>query len=240
MRAAGIPARVVAGYQGGMLNPVDGYMEVRQSDAHAWAEVWIASRGWVRVDPTAAVAPDRVRKSLSSVLPRRAFGGLLTLDAGRNDWLSKLRFNWDAITNRWNQWVLSYSSDRQESLLRSLGFSNPDRRTLFGLLSGIGVLLFAATAWPLMRNRNRLDPVNAVYRSLCEALARRGLRRALHEGPRAYRQRIAADYSPLDDARKAAADRFLLLYEKIQYAPVDKSVRADALSELKRLLSACR
>jgi protein-glutamine gamma-glutamyltransferase len=240
MRAAGIPARVVTGYQGGTLNPVDGYTVVRQSDAHAWAEVWLGARGWVRVDPTAAVAPGRVEQNLSTVLPRTALGGLIKLDIARSPWLSSLRFNWDAITNRWNQWVLSYSLDKQENLLRSLGFSQPDWHTLLALLSMVGSIAFAAVAFPLLRNRQRSDPVNVCYRALCEAMARRGLPRALHEGPRAYRMRLAAVDSPLDAARRSAAERFLHLYESLQYGAIDKTARIAALSELKSLLSACR
>jgi transglutaminase-like putative cysteine protease len=240
MRAAGIPARVVTGYQGGTDNPVDGYMIVRQSDAHAWAEVWFADHGWVRVDPTAAVAPERVLQGTGSVLPRRALGGLITLGTSGTDWLSRLRFNWDAITNRWNQWVLSYSMDRQQSLLRALGFSEPDWRTLMGLLAAVGSVVLGIIAFPLLRNRQRPDPVNACYRALCDAMARRGLPRALHEGPHAYRERLAADGSPLDAQRKAAAMRFLQVYEKLQYGVVDKAGRTAALSELKSLLSTCR
>jgi protein-glutamine gamma-glutamyltransferase len=240
MRAAGIPARVVTGYQGGALNPVDGYMVVRQSDAHAWAEVWLSARGWVRVDPTAAVAPGRVEQNLSTVLPRTALGGLIKLDIAGSPWLSTLRFNWDAITNRWNQWVLSYSLDKQESLLRGLGFSQPDWHTLLALLTVAGSLVFAVIALPLLRNRQRPDPVNVCYRALCEAMARRGLPRAPHEGPRAYRMRLAAIDSPLDANRKSAAERFLHLYESVQYGAVDKTARIAALSELKSLLSTCR
>lgn len=240
MRAAGIPARVVTGYQGGTINPVDGYMIVRQSDAHAWAEVWLGNRGWVRVDPTAAVAPDRVQQNLGTVLPRPALGGLIKLDIGRSSWLSTLRFNWDAITNRWNQWVLNYSPDKQQGLLRSLGFRNPDWSTLMFLLTGVGSLVFALIAIPLLRNRQKPDPVNVCYRALCESMARRGLPRAQHEGPHAYRLRLVAANSPLDARRKSAAERFLQLYEHLQYAAVDKSARIAALSELKRLLSACR
>jgi transglutaminase-like putative cysteine protease len=240
MRAAGIPARVVTGYQGGTINPIDGYLVVRQSDAHAWAEVWLAGRGWVRVDPTAAVAPERVEKSLSSVLPRRALGGLITLDVGRSAWLSSLRFNWDAITNRWNQWVLSYTLDKQQSLLRALGFKDPDWRTLMALLSVAGSIVFAAIAIPLLRNRQKPDPVNVCYRALCDAMARCGLPRAQHEGPHAYRLRLTAADSPLEAARKSAVARFLQLYETLQYGPVDKTARTAALSELKSLLSACR
>ncbi len=240
MRAAGIPARVVTGYQGGELNPVDGFMSVRQSDAHAWAEVWLQDRGWVRIDPTGAVAPWRVEKSLSSGLPRRLLSGLVSFDIENSKWLSHWRMSWDAVTNRWNQWVLNYSSDRQKSLLRSLGFTEPDWRTMTALMFGIGMLVVAAIAVPLVRNRQIRDPVNACYFRLCALLARDGLPRAPHEGPRAYCLRVTAPESPLTPERKAAVKRFLQLYESIQYDVAGQDTPAKAASKLKSLLVQCR
>ena len=108
MRALGVPARVVTGYQGGELNPVDGFVTVRQSDAHAWSEVWLKGRGWSRVDPTAVVAPARVDPAVEAAR---------TAELARNpvfgnaDWLRAWRFNWEAVQNSWHQWVLSYSQE---------------------------------------------------------------------------------------------------------------------------------
>ncbi|HJW54286.1 MAG TPA: DUF3488 and transglutaminase-like domain-containing protein [Burkholderiaceae bacterium] len=240
MRASGIPARVVTGYQGGEINPVDGYLTVRQSDAHAWAEVWLEKRGWVRLDPTAAVAPDRIEKSLSEVLPRRLFGGLVQLDAGRSPWLSVLRVNWDAMTNRWNQSVLNYSPEKQRELLQLLGFKEPDWRILTGLMLATGSLVMAAIAAILIRNRQTSDPVAAVYATLCKNMARKGVPRALHEGPRAYCARLTAIDSPLAPQTRDAVERFLQLYEAVQYDVADGSSSPDALSQLKSLLTACR
>ncbi|HYN54442.1 MAG TPA: DUF3488 and transglutaminase-like domain-containing protein, partial [Methylotenera sp.] len=106
MRAAGIPARIVTGYQGGELNPNGNYLIVRQSDAHAWAEVWLEGRGWVRVDPTSAVSPDRIESGIGSALPDSDLLPILS----RQDYpiLKKLYLNWDAVNNGWNQWVLGY------------------------------------------------------------------------------------------------------------------------------------
>jgi protein-glutamine gamma-glutamyltransferase len=240
MRAAGIPARVVTGYQGGEMNPVDGFMSVRQSDAHAWAEVWLAGRGWVRVDPTAAVAPWRVERNLSSGLPRPIFGGLVPLNIGRGSWLTAWRMNWDAVSNRWNQFVLNYSTDRQKDLLRSLGFADPDWRLLIVLMFVLGSLVLAAIAIPLVRNRPRRDPLAACYQRLCNALARHGLPRAAHEGPRAYRLRVTAAASPLAVERKVAASRFLHLYETLRYGAADQTLPHATLAELKSLISKCR
>src|SRR5690606_32454560 len=107
MRAAGIPARVVTGYQGGEVNPVGDYMIVRQSEAHAWAEAWIEGRGWVRIDPTAAVSPLRVESGIAAAVP--STDGLPLALRSNSEWLRQLRFTWDSFANDWNQWVLGYN-----------------------------------------------------------------------------------------------------------------------------------
>ena len=157
MRAAGVPARVVTGYQGGELNALDGFFVVRQSDAHAWAEVWMNGRGWVRVDPTAAVAPGRVgtlqrlqaqRGAIASAMLGRFSPGLVL----------RLRATWDAVNNSWNQWVLNYSQERQFDLLRAIGFSSPAWEDLSYLLIGIVVAAsLAGAAWTRLE-RQRSDP----------------------------------------------------------------------------------
>lgn len=251
MRAAGIPARVVTGYQGGEINAVDGFMTVRQSDAHAWAEVWLTGRGWIRIDPTAAVAPNRVQRNLGDVIPPRMLGGWVTLDGDRAAWvgaLQKMRQRWDAVNNTWNQWVLDYSPARQKSLMESLGFSNPDWRSLTALMFGLGMLVMLAIVFPLVRNRVKIDPVDALYHALCKQLARQGYQRAAHEGPQSYRQRLMASGSHLAPEKKAAAARFLEIYETIRYgagqpagtATSSASPHASLTNQLKSLLAACR
>ncbi|TFW09730.1 DUF3488 domain-containing protein [Oxalobacteraceae bacterium OM1] len=241
MRAASIPARVVTGYQGGEVNAADGYLEVRQSDAHAWAEVWLAPNGWVRVDPTAAVAPDRVEKNLGSVVPRRLLGGLFTIDAGDQSWLARLRGwrqQWDALNNAWNQWVLSYTPERQRDFIKSLGFEHVDWPQMTALLLGAGSLVSLAVLWPLLRNTQRIDPAARLYRQLCRRLERCGITRAAHEGPRAFAERVMASAN-LPSAQKQAAASFLRLYETLRYGP-SAQVPQGALSQLKTYLHACR
>lgn len=183
MRAGGIPTRVVTGYQGGELNPLNNRMTIRQSDAHAWTEVWLAEAGWIRVDPTAAVAPDRIERSLADALPDSdlvpgRFMRSLPL-------LVKLQQRWDALDSAWNEWVLAYGPDRQIALLRSLGVDNPDWRSLAAAL-GVSViaLLAGIAAWTAWRYRPpRRDQVQRLYRRYLERLARRGVKRAPWEGP---------------------------------------------------------
>jgi transglutaminase-like putative cysteine protease len=247
MRALDIPARVVTGYQGGEPNGVDGFMTIRQSDAHAWAEVWLDKRGWVRIDPTAAVAPDRIERNFTSTAPTRFLGGLVTIDVGQNSWLERLRGlrqNWDAFNNAWNQWVLDYTPDRQRSLMDSLGLKNADWLTLASLMFGLGAIVMLAIGVPLTRNRPKVDPVDALYQALCRQMAAHGLMRSIHEGPRDYGARLAAADSTLPLRRKAAIARFLEYYETLRYsAPTtgtpDKPPAA-ALSRLKSLLAQCR
>nr|WP_232429514.1 DUF3488 and transglutaminase-like domain-containing protein [Noviherbaspirillum autotrophicum] len=242
MRASGIPARVVTGYQGGEINPADGFLTVRQSDAHAWAEVWLDRRGWVRVDPTAAVSPGRVEQNLASVIPRRAFGGLITLDGSRSAWiaqLQRLRQNWEAVTNAWNQWVLNYTPEKQRNFFRALGFDKVDWRTMAIVMLAVGAAVMASILLPLLAGRPKRDPIDAIYQSLCRRMANLGFPRAPHEGPRAYGARLTAPDAPLPAATKAAIGRFLALYETVRYGAPEKAP-LSYLSQLKTLLAECR
>jgi transglutaminase-like putative cysteine protease len=238
MRAAGVPARVVVGYQGGESNPVDGYLTVRQSDAHAWAEVWIAGRGWLRVDPTAQVAPERVQRGLAHAVPPRPPFGIGALSTfgnfgmGRDSWLGKLRFQWSAMNNGWNQWVLNYSPTRQQNFLEGLS----DAFWHWGTAAAAGAVALLLLLAHRLRSRRQEDPVDALYSALCLQLARRGLPRAADEGPNAYAQRLAA--SPLPAAQQAAAARFLQLVSACKYGKGDPP--QDAVATLKRLLNELR
>ena len=242
MRALGIPSRVVTGYQGGEMNPADGFMAVRQSDAHAWAEVWLEKRGWVRVDPTAAVAPNRIERNLSSAIPRPLLGGLITLDGERSMWVAqwfRLRQQWDAINNAWNQWVLNYTPETQRNFFKWLGFDEIDWRTMISLMVVLAIAAVLLPILPLMLNQRKRDPVEALYQSLCRRLARQGFPRAAHEGPRAYAARLTATDSQLPPARKAALARFLECYETLRYGAPNQAP-SSAISRLKSLLAECR
>ncbi len=239
MRELGIPARVVTGYQGGAVNPVDGYLEVRQSDAHAWAEVWLEKRGWVRVDPTAAVAPERVERKVGLRAPRGLLGGLIGLTPSQGAWLPILRLNLDAIANSWNQWVLGYSPTRQKNLISSLGFGDVDWTMLTALMFGCGSAVMALTMMPLVLRRTPMAPIDRIYWRFCQRIARHGVVRAIDEGPRALRDRVVRD-SSLAPAKKIAAIRFLERYEALQYGTVISPAGNSALTQLKALLAACR
>jgi len=241
MRAAGIPARVVTGYQGGEVNPIDGYMTVRQSDAHAWAEVWLRGRGWVRVDPTAAVAPERVHRNLASAVELPApFGidalrGFSLFNPGEDSLLGRLRNAMGAVNNGWNQWVLNYTPERQRGVLQNLQSSLADWRVV-GPLSLLLLLLLVAR---FFHRRRAIDPVEAVYSELCKRLAQLGLARAADEGPTAYAARIAATQGLAPTARESAAE-FLRRYSAWRYAPPQPESSARLAATLKSLLKQLR
>ncbi|AVR95918.1 transglutaminase TgpA family protein [Pseudoduganella armeniaca] len=233
MRAAGVPARVVTGYQGGEFNPVDGYVTVRQSDAHAWAEVWIAGQGWRRVDPTAAVAPERINASLARALPAQApFGltGLLALQNDKDSWLSRLRFRLHAMNNAWNQWVLDYNPERQQNFLAELWDKIGTWRT------PAAAFLLAALVWGGRRWRQAraADPVQAAYARLCRQLAGAGIVPAPGEGPHSLALRVRA--LPLPEERKAAYAEFLELYSALRYRALDDDERNRSAARLASLL----
>jgi transglutaminase-like putative cysteine protease len=213
LRAAGVPARIVTGYQGGDLNPIDGYMVVRQSDAHAWTEVWLAGNGWMRVDPTAAAVPVRVESGITAAAPR---GASLTLLTGANiGWLRAMRYNWDALANQWNQRVLGYNPDRQREMLSWLGVPQPDWQTMAMMLFwGVAGVLLATALW-LVRGIRRDDPVQRAWLRFCDKLRRAGLARASTEGPLDYASRVTGRLPSRAGTVRAIAE----LYVDLRYGP---------------------
>ncbi|MCE3263791.1 MAG: transglutaminase [Pseudoduganella sp.] len=238
MRAAGLPARVVTGYQGGERNPVDGYYTVRQSDAHAWTEVWLGRhRGWVRIDPTAAVAPERIRSNLAQTLPEAApFGlqGLAELAGKQNSWLAQMRFGISAVNNAWNQWILDYNPNRQQHFLKELAAAFDDWRlpAALALLGALVVLLRRA------RGERGRDPLDAAYHAFCRLLARHGLEKAPDEGPLSLSQRVRQ--LPLPPEKMAAMTGFLQLYGALKYGAPQAPGTDNRLARLNRLLKQSR
>ncbi|WP_153108949.1 transglutaminase TgpA family protein [Propionivibrio limicola] len=206
MRAAGVPARVVVGYQGGEINPVDGYLTVRQSDAHAWAEIWVENKGWLRVDPTAAVAPSRVERGIGASLGAdEPLPALVRLDAG---WLQTLRHRWEAADNAWNQWVLGYNPQRQRELLSRLGLANADWAKMIAALAALGgVCLLLVAFWTLYQAPGTPAEVRA-WQRFCRRLERFGIRRAAWEGPFDFAARVVREHPDLGPLTNEAAQAF--------------------------------
>ncbi|HKW36732.1 MAG TPA: DUF3488 and transglutaminase-like domain-containing protein [Burkholderiales bacterium] len=226
MRAAGIPARVVTGYQGGDTNPVDGYMVVRQADAHAWAEVWLEASGWTRVDPTAAAIPVRVELGITAAAPT---GVPLLLRSGYS-WLRKVRNNWDALTNQWNQWVLGYNPDRQIEMLSRLGMRQPSWETMtFMLFWSVGGVLLLVALW-LLRGMRREDAAQRAWLRFCDKLARAGMARARTEGPLDYAGRASLRFPESETAIRAITE----LYVEQRYGSDARAERRARLMHLVR------
>ena len=214
MRAAGVPSRVVTGYQGGEFNELGGYYILRQADAHAWTEVWLANRGWVRVDPTAAISPARIQSGLSAALPDNA--ALPFMARNPPQWMRELRFNWDALSNQWNQWVLGYNEERQFAFLTRLGMEDVTwQKMIMNMVAGMSLLVGIFTLILLRRLVVRQnDPVQAAWLKICKKLAKTGLARAPHEGPEDYAARVVAARPHLAGAMHDITTR----YTNLRYA----------------------
>lgn len=230
MRGAGIPARVVGGYQGGERNPLDGYLVVRQSDAHAWAEVWLEGKGWVRIDPTAVVAPSRIETGIADALP--AGEPLPALIQVRADWLRDLRYRWEAINNAWNQQILAYDPARQRELLSRLGWPDTDWKDMAVALGIASILLLALiTAWTLYQ-KPRLDPASRLWHKALRHLARRQVNCAPWETPLDIVQRVQVEQPALaSDVRHIAETYLQARYGK---PPANLNLLRDAVAQLSR------
>lgn len=227
MRAADVPARVVTGYQGGERNPVDDTWVIRQSDAHAWAEVWLDGRGWVRIDPTATAAPARIEENLAAAVPA---GDPLPFLAGRGlDWLRDLRFRWWAVNNAWNQWVLGYNPQRQLEFLARLGMNAPDWRKMTAWLAGLTGAVLLALIVGLLYRRPRLDPAQRAWQRVSRKLARHGLSCRSWEGPLDFAHRVGQAQPGL----AAEIDRIAQLYAGLRYG----SLSPRSIDELRRCVA---
>ena len=229
MRALDIPARIVTGYQGGDLNAVDNYWTVRNSDAHAWAEVWQENAGWVRVDPTGAISPDRVGQ-FQRLVPRPGlFAGAMV--AMSPTLAQNLRAAWEALNNGWNQWVLNYTQSRQLDLLKDLGFEAPSLQDLATVLLVLLVAASLAGAGWTMWERSRHDPWLRLLGQARKRLAQAGI--ALPEGtpPRQMARQLADRFG---DGSQAVQD-WLLRLEAQRYAAAPGLALSALRAEFRRL-----
>jgi protein-glutamine gamma-glutamyltransferase len=230
MRALDVPARIVTGYQGGDVNSVDGQWTVRQSDAHAWSEVWIAGQGWVRVDPTSAVAPGRTGTLMRLRPQPNVFSQAINTVSPT---LSiNLRALWEAANNNWNQWVLNYSQAKQMNLLRNLGFESPSWEDLSYVLIALVVLASLAGAVWTWRDRWHQDPWLRLLHQAQAALRQRGWTVDDQQTPRQLSALL--DTSAADSEATRACAAWLLQLETWRYAPTASSQTAPALATLRQ------
>jgi protein-glutamine gamma-glutamyltransferase len=218
MRGAGIPARVVTGYAGGYHNPLGDYWVVRRSDAHAWAEVWLQGRGWVRVDPTAAVAPERVYDTLADRAPgaEGLLGGFGTPLWNARDWMRR----------NWNDLVLGFDASRQQRLLKPLGIDKLEGQQLalmFAIAAGLALLWMV---WLSARGKREADPLLRAWRRLNTRYRRFGLERDSHETAGDWTERVARLRPDLAPALRELSHRFAIW----RYAEYQPGQQAHALS----------
>jgi transglutaminase-like putative cysteine protease len=231
MRAAGIPARVVTGYLGGEINPVDGYVVVRQSDAHAWSEVWLPGEGWIRVDPTAAVSPLRIERGMAAAVPEI---DRPLLARSTFDWLKQAQYAWDAMANSWNQWVLGYNPDRQARFLAQFGMAEVTWQSMVIILTAVsGMIILALSLALLLRLKSQpLDPVQRAYASYCDSMAKRGAARKVSEGPKDFAARVSMQFPEL----RETAQKITALYISLRYGEGADRGNLQALHDAIRVL----
>ncbi len=236
MRALGVPARIVTGYQGGERNALDAFWTVRQSDAHAWAEVWLAGQGWVRIDPTSVVAPSRTGSLARLQSPRGAMAEALLGNISPQVALN-LRAAWDAVNNRWNQWVLNYSQSSQFKLLESLGFESPSWEDLIYVLCGIVVTVsLAGAAWSVW-DRHRQDPWLLLLLQVQKRLQRAGLSISANPTPRQLAEQLQAHFGDSPSEAWRGWHDWLLRLETLRYAaPATGGSYRQQLATLQREL----
>ncbi|HZF17577.1 MAG TPA: DUF3488 and transglutaminase-like domain-containing protein [Steroidobacteraceae bacterium] len=229
MRAAGIPARVVTGYQGGLYNRVGGYWYIAQSDAHAWSEIWLDGSGWQRVDPTAVVAPERLEGLGGN------FGEVATDEdrwLGAAAWLREMRFAWDAANTWWRDRVVEFDRLEQRALFERLGIPDPDWRTLGLMLTGGFAVFLAWITYALRRELlpRRREPLTAIYDRFCREAARRGAARRASEGPVDFGARLKESLP----GSAGATDAFIEAFVQARYLAPAQAPDMQALAGLAR------
>lgn len=233
MRAGGVPARVVTGYQGGEINAVNNYLVVRQSDAHAWSEIWLNDRGWVRVDPTAAIAPQRVERGLESAIAESESVPGRTLKRSR--WLYELRQNWDAVNTYWKSRIVNFDNADQQAVMSLLGVENADWRKLgIALLIAFIGFFLGMMAWLTWRYRPpRAEPAVEAFAALKRKLARAGVACAPYEGPVDFLTRAAGSLPTSSEK----LHELRAVYVALRYGPKPST---QLLSQLRYLVNQLR
>jgi len=225
MRSAGIPTRVVLGYQGGEINPMGGHLIVRQSDAHAWTEVWLERYGWYRVDPTAAVAPERIEFGARGAA-LDGIGAAWGFTAP-SELLQSLTMTWDAMNAKWNEWVLGYGPDTQDSFMEWLGMDDPNwRKMLLTLVGGVVGLILAISALMMLRSRAPAKDRAAVL--YARFVRKTGLQQRTGETPQGFALRAMNESVVPENAVTTITGNYL----NARYGPNDEQALATLRSSI--------
>lgn len=229
MRAAKIPSRIVTGYQGGEYNRVGKFIEVRQSDAHAWTEVWLDGKGWVRFDPTSAISPERIDQNINRLNQRRIgysnFGGVDIPTI--SELIQDIQYAWSAAEHAWYRQVIAYNADRQNNLMTAWGIGKLKDRIL-SLIVSIAVLLLLVASFLLYKRPARPDKANVLYRRFCAKLSRHGLVKARTEGANNFAQRATIAMPSL----AYEINEITEIYQTIRYARQSNDYDLKQLSKL--------
>lgn len=192
LRLAKIPARVVGGYQGGEMNPVGGFLEIRQADAHAWAEAWLEGKGWVRFDPTAAIAPERIERGVNVDMQLASGEVNFSMPVSESvalRWLRQSRQLWQSIDYNWQRWVINYHGASQRQFLEWLGIKDIGDWAKSLVISTL--VLTAPLAFYLLRRKTlAADKAMRYYRRFCAKMARAGMPIQPGEGAKHFGERI--------------------------------------------------
>ena len=233
MRVAGIPARIVTGYQGGEYNKVGNYLIVRQSDAHAWTEVWIENQGWVRVDPTASVSPDRIDQGIDEALSDEISGFRIR---NRNPIFGNLLYSWDTLQHGWNDWVLNYDQRKQMNFLSQLEFGIENWSDMVFALVFL-LLTVTALFWSIAWYRER-PPKPAAYEILFNRLLKKLSRRGFQKGPAEDTRTFLRRITQRDFPQREILTNIVELYNRIKYGRQGSS--PSALSNMRSMIDSIR
>lgn len=227
LRIAKIPARVVGGYQGGEFNQVGGFWEVRQADAHAWAEAWLEGKGWVRFDPTAAIAPERVLRGVN--IDMQLASGEVSFDPGvvaAVSWLKSAKQFWQSVDYNWQRWVINYTPQNQLQLLRRFGIDDLAGIAKW-LVVSVGLITLMLAGWLFRQQTVRIDPAVRLYRRFCDKLARAGIVIEIGEAPGAFAERAKRLRPELAEQ----IDTISGIFMRLQYEP---QAQLDDLQQLRK------
>jgi len=241
MRTAGVPSRVIVGYQGGQYNEVGKYLEVRQRDAHAWTEVWFEDRGWVRVDPTAWISPERLLYGMEVSETLSAMGilqGRSREEAIENALkgsffkrvMNFLKQHWDNINYKWDVWIISYDRFRQLDFMKLLGFDHVERFELLIAVLVIIPVLFFILSYFLKRRALSPDPVLKLYQYFCIKMGKIGITRMHWEGPIHFQERASVRFPQ----KSGLVSQITGLFVRLRYGK--PPVKKEDIHQLKKLV----
>jgi len=235
MRVAGIPARVVGGYQGGEYNETGGFIEVRQANAHAWTEVWLSGRGWVRYDPTTAIAPERVEQDVNidqQIANNAVSFAPIQLDSQTISYLKMARNLWSSVDYSWHRWIINYDRKHQLGFLAGFGIDSL-KAMLYWLLGLVAMVTLLLAIYVFRKQKPDLDKAQIYYAEACKKLTKIALIRQNNEGANDFAKRVVANFPELE----GSFTQITQLYVQIRYG---KQTEQSNLKKLKACASSFR